>query len=47
MCIKLHNGLPLELRKSDGFEDFKHKLKLFLVDHFIHCKIFSERAVIV
>jgi hypothetical protein len=33
MGIKLYNRLPLELRKSDGFKDFKHKLKLFLVDH--------------
>jgi hypothetical protein len=24
---------PLELRKSKGFKDFKHKLKLFLLDH--------------
>jgi hypothetical protein len=33
MGIKLYNRLPLELRKSDGFKDFKHKLKLYLVDH--------------
>jgi hypothetical protein len=33
MVIKLYNGLPLELRKSEGFKEFKHKLKLFLLDH--------------
>jgi hypothetical protein len=33
MGIKLYNRLPLELRKSEGFKEFKHKLKLFLLDH--------------
>jgi hypothetical protein len=33
MGIKLYNRLPLELMKSDGFKDFKQKLKLYLVDH--------------
>jgi hypothetical protein len=33
MGIKLYNRLPLELRKSDGCKDFKHKLKVFLLDH--------------
>jgi hypothetical protein len=29
--IKLYNRLPLELRKSEGFKEFKHRLKLFLL----------------
>jgi hypothetical protein len=33
MGIKSYNRLPLELRESKGFNDFKHKLKLFLLDH--------------
>jgi hypothetical protein len=33
MGIKLHNKLPLELRKSDGCKDFKLKLRVFLLDH--------------
>jgi hypothetical protein len=32
MGIKL-NTLPLELRKSNGCKGFKHKLKVFLLDH--------------
>jgi hypothetical protein len=32
MGIKLYNRLPLELRKLEGFKEFKHKLKLFLLD---------------
>jgi hypothetical protein len=31
--IKLYNRLSLERRQSGGFNDFKHKLKLFLLDH--------------
>jgi hypothetical protein len=31
--IRAYNKLPLELRKSKGFKEFKHKLKLFLLDH--------------
>jgi hypothetical protein len=31
MGIKTFNRLPLEVRKSKGFKDFKHKLKLFLL----------------
>jgi hypothetical protein len=31
--IKSYNSLPLELRKAKEFKDFKHKLKLFLLDH--------------
>jgi hypothetical protein len=36
MGIKAFNRLPLEVRKSKGskgLKDFKHKLKLFLLDH--------------
>jgi hypothetical protein len=33
MGIKANNRLPSELRKSKGFKEFKHKLKLFLLDH--------------
>jgi hypothetical protein len=33
MGIKAFNRLPLEVRKLKGFKDFKHKLKLFLLDH--------------
>jgi hypothetical protein len=33
MGIKAYNILPLEIRKSKGFKDFKHNLKLFLLDH--------------
>jgi hypothetical protein len=33
MGIKPHNRLSLELRKSVEFNDFKNKLKLFLLDH--------------
>jgi hypothetical protein len=33
MGINLYNSLPLELRKSVGINDFKQKLKLFLLDH--------------
>jgi hypothetical protein len=33
MGIKTYNSLPLELRKVKEFKDFKHKLKLFLLDH--------------
>jgi hypothetical protein len=33
MGIKSYNSLPLELRKAIEFKDFKHRLKLFLLDH--------------
>jgi hypothetical protein len=33
MCIKSYNSLPLELRRAKEFKDFKHGLKLFLLDH--------------
>jgi hypothetical protein len=33
MGIKAYNRLPLEIRKSNGFKDFKYKLKLFLLDN--------------
>jgi hypothetical protein len=33
MGIKAYNRLPLEIRKSKGFKDLKHNLKLFLLDH--------------
>jgi hypothetical protein len=33
MGIKLYNRLPLELRKLEGFKKFKHKLKLYLLNH--------------
>jgi hypothetical protein len=33
MGIKACNRLPFDLRKSKGFKDFKHKLKLFLLEH--------------
>ena len=31
--IKLCNRLPLAIKKSEGFKDFKNKLKLFLLAH--------------
>jgi hypothetical protein len=31
--IKAYNRLPSELRKSKGFKNFKHKLKLCVLDH--------------
>jgi hypothetical protein len=31
--IKLYNRLPLAIKKSEGFKDFKNKLKLFLLEH--------------
>jgi hypothetical protein len=34
--IKFSNKSPLELRKSEGFKEFKHKLKLFLLDHSLY-----------
>jgi hypothetical protein len=34
--IKLYNRQPLKLRKSVGFNDFKHKLKKMLLDHPFH-----------
>jgi hypothetical protein len=33
MGIKVYNRLPLKIRKSNGFKDFKYKLKLFLIDN--------------
>jgi hypothetical protein len=36
MGIKLYNRLPLELRKIEGFKEFKHKLKLFLLDQSLY-----------
>jgi hypothetical protein len=33
MGIWAYNRLPFDLRKSKGFKDFKHKLKLFLLEH--------------
>jgi hypothetical protein len=33
MGIKMYNRFPLELRKSVGINVFKHKLKLFVLDH--------------
>jgi hypothetical protein len=33
MGIKCYNRLPLELSKSNGCKGFKHKLKVFLLDH--------------
>jgi hypothetical protein len=27
MGVKVYNRLPLEIRKSNGFKDFKYKLK--------------------
>jgi hypothetical protein len=33
MGIKSYNVLPLELRKAKEFNDFKHQLKLFLLNH--------------
>jgi hypothetical protein len=33
MGIKAYNRLPLEIRKSKEFKDFKNNLKLFLLDH--------------
>jgi hypothetical protein len=33
MGIKLSTRLPLELRKLEGFKEFKHKLKFFLLHH--------------
>jgi hypothetical protein len=33
---KAYNRLPLELTNSKGFKDFKHKLKLFLLDHLLY-----------
>jgi hypothetical protein len=43
MGIKLYNKLPLELRNSDGCKDFKHKLKLFLLDHPFYTLTFFYR----
>jgi hypothetical protein len=34
--IKVYNRLLLELKKSVRINDFKHKLKLFLLDHPFH-----------
>jgi hypothetical protein len=31
--IKLYNRLPLAIKRSEGFKDFKNKLKLFLLEH--------------
>jgi hypothetical protein len=33
MAIKLHNGLPLELRKVKGERNFQHRLKIYLLEH--------------
>jgi hypothetical protein len=33
MAIKLHNKLPMELRKEEGERKFKHKLKRYLLEH--------------
>jgi hypothetical protein len=33
MAIKLHNKLPMELRKEEGERKFKHRLKRYLLEH--------------
>jgi hypothetical protein len=33
MAIKLHNRLPLELRKLKGKKEFQHRLKIYLLEH--------------
>ena len=33
MGIKAYNRLSLKIRKSNGFKDFKYKLKLFLLEN--------------
>jgi hypothetical protein len=32
MAIKLHNKLPMELRKEKGERKFKHRLKRYLFE---------------
>jgi hypothetical protein len=33
MAIKLHNKLPMEVRKEKGERTFKHRLKRYLLEH--------------
>jgi hypothetical protein len=33
MALKLHNKLPMELRKVKGERRFKHRLKRYLLEH--------------
>jgi hypothetical protein len=33
MAIKLHNKLPMELRKEEEERKFKHRFKRYLLEH--------------